>query len=286
MNRTRIARLVALALLLAPALAAAVPNTVGFSARIADQGRPVTGAQTFTFTLWAVAEGGNPDPLAGELLWTESKSITVNDGVAATALGDVDPLANPLPALTGAPVWLEVQMGSQIFSPRVAFHSAPFALRAGVAERALAADTADRADSAARADVATTLDGAWTRSPAAVTGPTGGGSITTTTEVAMASSTVTFPAPGVAVVMGQSVFSNGTASNWLDCFLRENGTAFVNFWWDPGDADGLFDQSQSRVQVRAVPAGTFTYSLGCRVFGGTTSFTMANVSVVYLPASL
>ena len=122
--------------LLSPVLAlAAVPPTIGFSARIADNGRPVTGTQSFTFRLWN-------DPTASDtatnLVWTEGpRDIAVNDGVVATALGDTTttPPGTALPAFTGAPLYLEVTMGTTSpFSPRLAIQSVPYAMRASVAE--------------------------------------------------------------------------------------------------------------------------------------------------------
>jgi hypothetical protein len=139
MTRARTTLALAL-LLLPPALASAVPNTIGFSARIADAGRPVTGSQSFTFSLWTVESAGDP---AVDKIWEETKSLTASDGVVTTALGDVDPVGNPLPVLSGAPIWLEVTMGTQTFSPRIAFHSAPFALRAGAADTAASVDWAN-----------------------------------------------------------------------------------------------------------------------------------------------
>lgn len=125
----RIAKIIAASLLLSPLLAAAaVPAGVGFSARIADNGRPVTGNQSFTFTLWDVPTGG----VAGvDDVWTEARTIAVSDGVVATTLGDVANGGTALPALNGPALYLEVRMGAVTFSPRIALTSVPYALQAG-----------------------------------------------------------------------------------------------------------------------------------------------------------
>lgn len=125
---SKMLRLFVASVLLTPVLAlAAVPATVAFSARIADSGKPVTGTQSFTFVLWN-------DPTAGTAVWTEGpRNIPVNDGVVATALGDTTttPPGTALPTFTGAPLWLEVTMGTTTFSPRIAIQSVPYALVAG-----------------------------------------------------------------------------------------------------------------------------------------------------------
>ncbi len=123
----RLGKLLLASLLLSPVLAlAAVPSTVAFSARVADNGSPVTGSQSFTFVLWN-------DPTAGTAVWTEGpRSITVNDGVVATSLGDVANGGVALPAFNGStPLWLEVTMGTTVFAPRMAIQTVPYAFSVG-----------------------------------------------------------------------------------------------------------------------------------------------------------
>lgn len=137
--RSKLLKLIAASLLLSPLLAlAAVPSTLGFSARIADNGRPVTGTHQFVFKLWTVATGGTEgtdDP------WIEpatgTASLAVADGVVTATLGDVANGGVALTPFNGTPLWLEVTMDGQPFAPRIAIQSVPYALRAA------AADTAD-----------------------------------------------------------------------------------------------------------------------------------------------
>jgi hypothetical protein len=130
----KILKLALATLLLTPAFAlAAVPSTMAFSARVADNGQPVNTPQNFTFKLWDVATAGT---VGVDDIWTESQTgIAVNNGVVATTLGDVANGGTALPAFTGAPLWLEVTMGSTTFSPRIALQSVPYAFRAAVADR-------------------------------------------------------------------------------------------------------------------------------------------------------
>lgn len=121
-------------LVLPPGLAmAAVPATLSFSARIADAGTPVTGSHAFGFAIWDVESGGTA---GSNVVWGESQTLTVNDGVVTAVLGADTTTPNPLPvsAFTGAALFLEVSMDGTAFGPRMALHSVPYAFRAGVAD--------------------------------------------------------------------------------------------------------------------------------------------------------
>lgn len=125
--------LLALSLLLPGLAVGAVPTTLGFSARIADAGTPVTGTHSFTFTLWDVETGGaagSNDP------WTETQSLDVTGGVVTAVLGADTTTPNPLPiaAFDGRALFLEVSMDGTAFGPRMALHSVPYAFRAALAD--------------------------------------------------------------------------------------------------------------------------------------------------------
>lgn len=123
--------LLALLLVVPVFTVAAVPGTLGFSARVADNGQPVTGSHAFVFTLWDVATGGT----AGTNdIWTETQTLSVANGVVTAALGAGG--GNPLPvsAFNGLPLYLEVSMDGTVFGPRMTVHSVPYAFRAAVAD--------------------------------------------------------------------------------------------------------------------------------------------------------
>jgi hypothetical protein len=127
--------LLAALLVLAPmAASAAVPATISFTGRVADSGAPVTGSHSLTFTLWDVDTGGTPGT---NDLWTETKSVTVQDGVLAVSLGDS--IALPPGLFNGSPLYLEVAVGTNVMSPRMAIQSVPYAIKAGAADSAAVA---------------------------------------------------------------------------------------------------------------------------------------------------
>ena len=109
----------------------AVPGTVSFTARLSTDAGPVGVPVDVTFRIFDEAA-------AGAMLWEESHGgLAVVDGVLHTELGSVDPVGNPLDdqVFPGATVYLEVTVGSETLSPRLAMVSVPYALHAGTAER-------------------------------------------------------------------------------------------------------------------------------------------------------
>jgi hypothetical protein len=147
---------------LASSGSAAVPNGITQQGRLLDSdGEPVTGELTFVFTIY-----DNPELSAEEnILWTETQSITLDDGYFSVRLGDGG--SNPFPEtlFDGSARYLGVKVGSDDeMSPRQHIASTPYARVAGLAHEALRAEEASLAD---RATVATNVDGAIT--PASVT---------------------------------------------------------------------------------------------------------------------
>lgn len=132
----------ALVIAAAPAaLAQGVPGSVTFTARLVDNGTPVTGNHSFSFALYDVETGGTA-------LWNEDQAgIPVNDGLVFVELGALTPLDAAV--LDGGKLFLEVAVDGVTMSPRVAILSVPYAIRAGAAASADTAVTATSADSAA-----------------------------------------------------------------------------------------------------------------------------------------
>lgn len=112
----------------ATAWAQAVPPRISFTGNLADGGGPLSGNHTFAFALFDAAT-------AGTRVWSENaKTIAVTNGLVFTELGSTTAF-NPT-ILNGAPVWLEITVDSTVMSPRLAFVSVPFAIRAAVAASA------------------------------------------------------------------------------------------------------------------------------------------------------
>ena len=137
MKKASTASLFALLLSLPAVAAAAVPQTLAFSARIADNGRPVTGSHTVKFTFWD-CDGTNPatcvDPT--NVLWKETQTLTATDGVITAVLGADTTTPNPLPPaiFNGGPLFLEVTFDGTAFTPRMTINSVPYAIRSGVVD--------------------------------------------------------------------------------------------------------------------------------------------------------
>lgn len=112
-------------LLVASSALAQVPSRLPVSARLHDNGAPLSGSQQLTFRLFEAATGGTAQ-------WEESQTVTfAADGFAAFELGAT--VALSLSVLDGRPLFLEVVHRSTALAPRLAIGSVPYARRAEVA---------------------------------------------------------------------------------------------------------------------------------------------------------
>lgn len=250
-------RLTVASLLLSPALAlAAVPGTISFSARIADNGRPVTGTQGFVFRLW---NDPTASDTAANLVWQEpatgTKDVVVTDGVATAALGDTV----ALPAFTGAPLYLEVSMGATTFSPRVPIQAVPYAFRAGTVDAVAAKSSGDG----------------------------GAVSVTSTTAYTEVSTlAVTFPGAGFAHVQFEAEpYLCGPINN--NFRVTFDGTTVRAGWFEThGTASGTtYPHPMSRTFVLPVTAGAHTIAAAVQP-GAACTIWHPEISVVFTPNSL
>lgn len=106
---------------------AATPSTTSYQGILTDsKGNAVNGSHSVTFSLYTAAEGGSA-------VWSETKAVTVNNGLCATDLGSVKPLTDGIWSNPG--LWLGVKVGSGTeMKPRTKILAVPYALRAKVAE--------------------------------------------------------------------------------------------------------------------------------------------------------
>ena len=82
-----------------------------------------TGSYSFTFSIYTVASGGSA-------VWTETKSITVTDGIFQTNLGDTTSLPGSVDFNTDN-IYLGINFNSDgEMSPRVRFTATPYAMNA------------------------------------------------------------------------------------------------------------------------------------------------------------
>ncbi len=103
--------------------AAAPPQTMSYQASLKDAaGLPIDATENITFRIYDALTGGT-------LLWTDTQSVTVDDGLLSVELGT---LINPLPISSmDMPLWLGVEIASDGEAvPRAALHSVNNAFRA------------------------------------------------------------------------------------------------------------------------------------------------------------
>ncbi len=125
-------------------LHAQIPRIISYQGVLTDTtGHPKPdGTYGFTFSLYAVANGGLP-------LWSESKSLSIRSGLFATLLGDHVAFSDSV--RFDKPYWLGVQVGNDILSPRLQFNAVGYSLNSAHAFRS---DTSSYAAGASRADTA------------------------------------------------------------------------------------------------------------------------------------
>jgi hypothetical protein len=111
---------------LGPAFAAGVPQKLNDEGRLYDTSTnlPVTGAHTFTFTIYAAG---------GTSLWSQMSTVTLNDGFFAVTL-DGTTVGNTFPAgmFDGSELLLGLKVDSDAeMTPRQPLDSVPYAMLAG-----------------------------------------------------------------------------------------------------------------------------------------------------------
>lgn len=101
---------------------AAVPNTITQQGLLLDAvGAPVTGSVTFTFSVYETDAGGAP-------IWTETQTLTLENGYFTTQLGKVTPLGGVLFS-DGGLRYLGIQIAGDVeLAPRETISSVPYAM--------------------------------------------------------------------------------------------------------------------------------------------------------------
>ena len=124
----RATAVVIILMLAAATIAAAVPETMSYQGVLRDDAGAVVpdDAYAMVFTLYDAEFGGNS-------VWTEPQTVDVVDGIFSVILGEFTPLS----ASFDQQYWLEIEVATNTLSPRVKLASAPYALRAAVADSIL-----------------------------------------------------------------------------------------------------------------------------------------------------
>ena len=161
MGAMKAAAAVALAGLAYASHAGAVPMALDEQGRLFDAtGAPVAGTTTFVFTLYDAPTGGN-------VLWSESQTVTLDGGYFSARLGETTPF--PANAFDGTKRYLGVAVnGDAEMTPRQATVSVPYAV---VSDNA----TGDISPKTVSVGGGTVIDatGKWVGSTAGLAGPPG-----------------------------------------------------------------------------------------------------------------
>ena len=110
-----------------PSVHAIVPQTMNYQGHLTNSaGEPVDSAVNMVFAIYDVETGGTP-------LWSDTRSVTVNQGVFSVELGDA---GNPFPlVLFENPLWMGLTVGTDAeMTPRRPISSVGFAFKAGDAD--------------------------------------------------------------------------------------------------------------------------------------------------------
>jgi hypothetical protein len=116
---------------------AEIPHKISYQGKLTDSanGEPEGGNHSMVFRIY-------DDPDAGSILWFESQTVSADSaGVFSAILGSI----TPVDITFDGPVWLEVEVGGEILSPRREIVSVPFALLAEEADSSYHADRAEDA---------------------------------------------------------------------------------------------------------------------------------------------
>ncbi len=115
-------------MLAAVTITAAVPETMSYQGVLRDDIGAVVPDDEYlmVFTLYDAEFDGNS-------VWTESQTVDVLDGIFSVILGEFD----SVDASFDKQYWLEIEVSANTLSPRVKLASAPYALRAAVADSIL-----------------------------------------------------------------------------------------------------------------------------------------------------
>ena len=99
-----------------------VPQMINYQGKVTDdQGNPLNGNYDMIFSIYDALTGGNQ-------LWSETQpEVSVENGIFSVLLGSTTPEGIPLGVFNGEIRYLEVQVGSDLMTPRKEMVSVPYA---------------------------------------------------------------------------------------------------------------------------------------------------------------
>ena len=105
---------------------AQAPELFRYQGRLVDGTNLVNATLPMSFKLYDAQSGGN-------LLYEDSSSVLVVDGLYSTTIGDNTVFGSLTNAMTNAAVYLELTVNGETLSPRERLVSVPYALNATTA---------------------------------------------------------------------------------------------------------------------------------------------------------
>lgn len=127
---------------------AAVPHLINYQGRLTDTaGVPLNGTYTLTFRIYDAET-------AGSLFWQGTYSVSIQKGIFAVLLGDINDTGYNFSSLAfDKAYFLEIKVGAEVMSPRQRIASVGYAIKAEAAEQA---NQAKNADTVANVGISTT----------------------------------------------------------------------------------------------------------------------------------
>jgi len=103
---------------------AQVPELVSYRGRLVEDGALVNGSTQVVFRLYN-------DETAGDVLFVETQAVEVVQGLFSTFIGESPDQGTLADAVTHDPLYLELQVGTTVLSPRERMGSVCYAMQAG-----------------------------------------------------------------------------------------------------------------------------------------------------------
>ncbi len=129
--------------------AVGINRTINFQGKVVNKTTETNiadGSYSFTFKFYDSASGGTQLPSGAA--WTETKSLTVTNGVFRTALGDTTPIPSTL-NFNSDSIYLDMTFNGETFSTRIRMTSVPYAFNAEKVNGLTVTNTSDNPFSSA-----------------------------------------------------------------------------------------------------------------------------------------
>jgi len=236
-------------ILFGQSLSAQVPALFNYQGRLMNGTNLVNGTVGLQLSLYDSASGGT-------LVYTDSNSVTVVDGLYSTYIGDHTTFGNLASALGGTQLWLQVVANGTALSPRERLVSVPYALGAPASGISGTLSDTQLSTNVARLYVPNTAQQA-TAVPQVVNGFVVG-------------ATVTFG--GVGYVTAPAVTVNGTGVNASVTATISNGAVVGLSVGNPGSSY----PTNTTLTIAPPPSNAYQIFSGINYFNGINTMTNAN----------